>query len=186
MKGLLLIVAILMSATAAMGDKIFRQDFEGAQFPPNSWHTRGDWVRKNAGGNHYAYGWVKVKGLAYGTTLYSRQFWGRYNWSLMITFRYAAWKTGDLWTDTANVSVSGAYGEEYRKELRYSRDWRRCTFLTPELGRGKFYELSFHTGGSSPEGKVGALYYKVDDVRLAYCLAPVNPTSLGRVKAVFR
>ena len=60
------------------------------------------------------------------------------------------------------------------------------TWVTPELGRGSPYRVFFHVSGVAAEGKEGRVDFDFDDVRVEYCDTAVNPTSLGRVKAVFR
>jgi hypothetical protein len=180
-----IIAAALICATAAMGDVIFRQDFEGTKFPPTFWYVDyGNWTTESVGGNHYAHGWIHAKSGSSGSRLGSRQFWGRYNWKIKVSFRYQAWKTGDFLGDIVDIDVWGK--NSFRKELTYSRNWRRFSWVTPELGNGSHYRVFFFTGGNTAEGKEGRIYFNVDDVRVEYCDTAVSPTSLGRVKALYR
>ncbi len=185
MKWRYVLMSALAFASAAAARTIVNEDFEGSEFPPKGWikmeAQNGDWVRKGAGGNHYAHGWVHSKGDLEDIVLQSYPFYVKAERVLTMTFRFSNWATGVFYADDVGVSCATFY-----RRMPYAKTWQPITWVMPPLLRGRYYDISFSASAWAAEGKEATIYFNVDDVRLTCCPPAVDPTSLGRVKALFR
>ncbi len=193
MKGVVIVaVGALAFAGATAARTLVNEDFEGAKFPPKNWEKyihreAGDWIRKSAGANHYARGWVRlIERQGRWVSLYTNSFYVRAGRQITITLRYSGWTTGAVWNDIIEIYLRGGLHRTYYKELPYSKNWQRLKWVLPELERGRDYRFEFHAAGIAPTGTKPTIYFNVDDVRATCCPPAVDPTSLGRVKALFR
>jgi hypothetical protein len=179
---LIIAVAAALAAVAAATPRLaLSEDFGGGQFPPAEWTTEGsgsgNWSWTNPGG--HARGNVSVAPFGnVKTKLKSAPFRVSAGTALYVLFRY---KT-DGFTEVKRYAVIG----EWRKSVPYTANhqWTLFTEDSTPMGPG-VYRLEFEmslSGGSHGMGGV----WDIDDVQVIRRNAAVDPTSLGRVKALFR
>ena len=184
--GKFLVIAVPAVALAAWvlatPPKAVEEDFEGSQFPPPGWRKSGEaiWYWKNAGG--YAEGYAECGSFGEArASLETLLFRVNKGTALRVEFLYRAYSGG--------MSEAGCYliiyGRWWRSIDSYRLNWTKFDEFTPLFPVGGEYRLEFRlrvSGGS--HGAMGKWF--LDDVLITRDNVAVDPTSLGRVKALFR
>ncbi|NIT35536.1 MAG: hypothetical protein GTN49_03380 [candidate division Zixibacteria bacterium] len=177
-------LAMAAAAWATPPKTYLEEDFSGMEFPPPGWTIRG--------GGTGTWGWINDSGSARGdaganrlesawTKLYSRPFNVPAMSQVRVKFRYRTRVSG---------SPAGL--------MFYIHVGRWSSYLEETLG--KWYEFDkilpvFIEGGDVMAGWEiyvgggifgGGGYLWVDDIRITEYNVGVDPTSLGRVKALYR
>lgn len=175
-------ITVVAAATlsAATPPEAVREDFEGSRFPPAGWKTKGSgsgtWNWYNGGGHARVF--VAVAPFSTITTsLKSHPFRATPNTRLRVRFRYMT----DGFAASYYVKIGG-----WKKSVRYelSHEWRSLEANTTPLQGGQYrvtFELTLIGGSHGMETVWG-----IDDVVITRDNIGVAPTSLGRVRALYR
>lgn len=174
-------LAVTGAASGASPSKPVDEDFSGSTFPPEGWSVAGSgsgsWSWQNAGG--YARGTVNVPPFGdVETSLRTFGFRVTGGTQVRITFIY---KT-DGFTEARRYIRLGA--ESTYVAYTMNHEWTPFSdYMAPTVS-GE-YKLEFYftlSGGSHGMHSV----WDVDDVEVTLANTAVAPTSLGRVKALYR
>lgn len=159
----ILILLVLMASIVWGRTLITYQDFEGSQFPPQDWENNG-WTREGTS-NH----WASFHDHDFehcGLSIYTDS-----GTPTSITLTYG-WVNYTVYRDTA---VSGFVSFQ---------DYGDDGISYINLHERSHYKIEFKAkkeGGEWPTG-----YVQLDNVRITECATPIEPSSLGKVKAIFK
>ncbi|UCH77449.1 MAG: hypothetical protein JSU81_06835 [Candidatus Coatesbacteria bacterium] len=186
--------AVLLPLLAgASGEKLWEERFEGTAFPPPGWQKLGtgawDWTRETEGLNHFAYGFAFA---AYGTSseseLRSKTFSLESGQQLFITFRYKGVTSGAPINYSRIVGLYAPNLTCWEAALPPYASWVTYRGPTAEVPatRDDYYFAWVLKTSSNPSGPGGLINASVDVVVVERRFPAVGPTSLGRVKALYR
>jgi hypothetical protein len=157
------------------------EDFSGGTFPPQGWYSNGSgsgsWSWQNNGG--YAQGYVNVGSLQSVTTsLYTFYFHITGGTTVHVDFNY---KT-DGFPECSRYVNLGTWGTSVPYTMNH--EWTPFTDSTAPSSSGDYqleFRMVFHGGSHG-----GSSVWHVDDVVVTLENTAVSPTSLGRVRALYR
>jgi hypothetical protein len=192
------IVIAALAATAALSwpsppGQILHEDFEGATFPPPGWRvvTSGEgghyWERRYES-SYYAHGQISlVHGQYPHARLVSRYLSLKVGDTVTLKFRYKAGYSGHRWAPGWIVEIRGP-GYIRGNYLNLAPSWSQYERTFPRISTASDrYYVEWHLlSRVQYGGSYGYAWYWVDDVYLLGDTTSVAPTSLGRVKALFR
>jgi hypothetical protein len=160
------------------------EDFEGARFPPTGWTVdgSGDWGWSNPGG--YADGYAtSTVGHTAECSITSPQFYLDGGTRVRAAFRYEATGYGGAPADHAIVLRGGGYHMAYG--LPRTTGWRAYEWLSPFAPAYDYFRISWVATVYSPYSS-GTAILRLDDVDVRLYNISIAPTSIGRVKALYR
>jgi hypothetical protein len=184
-------LAVAAAGGATPPRTVLKEDFKSTTFPPTGWRlektgTGATWVRRAQGETAYAYGRWAGSGtaeaaahlispkltLAAGTVLDAEFcFEGTYTGSLESRFREMVLMKGTrrIWSKRCEETAWICYREK----------------LSPLAQGGSDYEFWWSYGGKAG-GSTGIVTFSVNGILIVEDNTAVVPTSLGRVRALFR
>lgn len=189
-----LTAALLLPLLAgASGEKLWEETFEGTAFPPAGWEKRGsgawDWSRETEELNHFAYGFAFATGGASSESeLRSTNIPLESGEHLTITFRYKGVTSGTPVNYSRKVGLYAPNLTCWEADLAPFTSWVGFRRLTPAVPatREDYYFAWVLATSSNPSGPGGLINVSVDVVTVVRHFPAVGPTSLGRVKALYR
>ncbi|MGD8718192.1 MAG: hypothetical protein PVH29_05150 [Candidatus Zixiibacteriota bacterium] len=192
-KGFIAITALALAVAGVAGGAILEEDFSDATFPPDGWsviiENHGmeiiEWERFNVGGNYCARGHVFGYYESTGSTTLATKSIPLTGAPTCVSFKYYSDSDGAL-TYLLRLQLWQGGMARWSQDLPHSENWAqvRVNFPTYMIGDyGVGWKLSGENG--SPHGPRGNGYFYVDDVVVEENTG-ISPTSLGRVKALYR
>jgi hypothetical protein len=186
--------AILLPLLAgASGEKLWEEKFEGTAFPPPGWQKLGtgawDWSRETEELNHFAYGFAfAASGASSESELRSKKISLESGQQLSITFRYKGVTSGSPINYSRKVGLYAPNLTCWETDLTPYASWVDFQRLTTAVAatREDYYVGWVLKTSSNPSGPGGLINVSVDVVIVERCFPAVGPTSLGRVKALYR
>lgn len=186
--------AILLPLLAgASGEKLWEETFEGTAFPPPGWQKLGtgawDWSRETEELNHFAYGFAFASaGASSQSELRSKKISLESGQPLTVTFRYKGVTSGTPVNYSRKVGLYAPNLTVWETDLTPYTSWvdfQRLTTAVPAT-REDYYVAWKLATSSNPSGPGGLINVSVDVVVVEQHFPGVGPTSLGRVKALYR
>jgi hypothetical protein len=177
-------LAAITALAAAAPPILVKEDFEGELFPPPGWSVdgSGDWGWSNARG--YANGYAtSTVGHTASCSITSRRFSLDGGRRVRVVFRYEATGCGDAPTDHSINLVGG--GHTVADGLPKTGGWTNYEWLSPEAPAYATFRISWVATVYSPDSS-GTGILRLDDVVITLYNVAVGPTSIGRVKALYR
>jgi hypothetical protein len=180
MKRFLALALLAVAPALANPPTAVDEDFGGSQFPPSGWTVDGEsrtWSWEDGGG--YAKG-VAECGAAPDsgwTALYSPPFRVNKGTTLRVQFRY---RTYCVEYETRYVRIG-----TWRKFMGWGQEWMDFDEATTAFEVGGEYQAEFVLSVAGGSYAIWA-EFDVDDVVITRQNVGVDPTSLGRVRALFR
>jgi hypothetical protein len=185
-KAALVLIPLAAAATlCGAAPLIFvEEDFEGSQFPPEGWsvHGMGDWGWSNPGG--YADGYAtSTVGSTASCSIRSPWFHLEGARRVRAVFRYVATGYGSAPTDHSIYLVGGGGSGGYT--LPKAAGWEDYDWTSPPAWAYDDFRISWVATVYSPYNS-GTGILRLDGVVLTLYNVDVSPTSIGRVKALYR
>ncbi|UCH77447.1 MAG: hypothetical protein JSU81_06825 [Candidatus Coatesbacteria bacterium] len=161
------------------------EDFERADFPPPGWHTEGKetaWTRGAGTNNHYARGNLVVERGTSWASLVTRNFALKTSGQITLRLHYIAGLQGDG-EGKRTVTLRRGTNELWKTELTAPWSWTKLKVTLGPYRRGDNYNLEFKVTGAA--STIATVWLYVDNLHVRECETAVEPTSLGRVKALY-
>ena len=177
-------LAVVAVAGATTPPPFVDEDFEGSRFPPAEWSVDGSgvWGWSNPGG--YADGYAtSTVGHTAECSITSPPFHLEGGSRVRAAFRYVATGYGGAPTDHAIVLRGG--GHHIANTLPRTTGWTKYEWLSPSAPAYDDFRVSWVATIYSPYSS-GTGILRLDDVVITLYNIPVAPTSLGRVRALYR
>jgi hypothetical protein len=172
------------AAVQATPPPFVEESFEGSRFPPTGWTVdgSGDWGWSNPGG--YADGYAtSTVGHTASCSITSPQFYLDGGSRVRAAFRYVATGYGGAPTDHAIYLRGG--GHHIANKLPKTSGWSKYEWLSPFASAYDYFKISWVATVYSPYSS-GTGVLRLDDVVITLYNIPVAPTSIGRVRALYR
>ena len=181
------VIAVLAFSTAvgaAVSAPLVEENFEGSRFPPDGWTVDGVgvWGWSNPGG--YADGYATA--TAENTSqcrINSPPFRLEVAGRVRASFRYEATKAGDV-RAFFEIEISRE-GYEYWQGIPSTTGWEYYEWFSPVAPANVYHRISWLATVYCPYNS-GTGVLRLDDVVLTAGTVCVQPTSIGRVKALYR
>jgi hypothetical protein len=162
------------------------EDFERKNFPPQGWRTEGNetvWTRGAGTHNYYARGNLVVERGSSWASLVTRDFALAASGKINLRVLYIAGLQG--YGDGARtVALRRGTNVLWKRELTAPGSWTKLNETLGPFRRGGDFNLEFKVTGST--SSIVTVWLYVDDIHVRECETAVEPTSLGRVRALYR
>jgi len=197
----IVLMLILLSTGFSFAIVIFQTDFSSHDFPPPGWtiensNSYGNWTRSTYGqpDNPYAKGQVSIStGPANGSTtlvtdyfsanegdILQVSFLGRRGWTHPeYSFYGMSWYIR-LRLDSTNVWSQSLSSTPF--------GWTPTSVSIPITVTAASYRFTWYVSGSVPGSEYPgcSFFFDLDDVLIIRTANPVEPTSIGLMKAIYR
>lgn len=189
MKKVIMMAATLLVVVAvAQGvEPRLWEDFERVNFPPKGWYTEGNetvWSRGASTYDYYARGNLTVETGSSWASLVTRDLPLKTSGEINLRVHYIAGYTGDG-SGKSTVALRRGTTEVWSLELRAPVAWWKLNTTLGPYKKADNYNLRFTVTGTASRSMLTAWLY-VDNIHVRECATAVAPTSLGRVKALYR
>ncbi|MGD8718193.1 MAG: hypothetical protein PVH29_05155 [Candidatus Zixiibacteriota bacterium] len=177
-------LAATAALCAATPPAFVEEDFEGSQFPPEGWTASGsgsDWGWSNPGGYADGYATSTVASTA-SCRIYSPPFYLEGAQRVRATFRYVATGSGGAPTDHAIYFTGNGV---CASSLPKTTGWEYYEWVSPSAWAYTDFRIGWVATVYSPYNS-GTGILRLDDVEIVLYNVGVSPTSIGRVKALYR
>lgn len=177
--------SVLLAGAAPATFIRLSEDFEGPKFPPEGWVAEGNagaWTRGWEVGNHFARGYSEIRYGSFSASLLSRHFKLRSTGKYRLYFKYKAGFLG-RGAGLCTVALRRGLPVAWERGLLSSGDWSVFDELFDHFPMNEDLFLEFRFAGTAMNA---IIWLSVDDVVLRECVLPVEPISLGRVRALYR
>ncbi len=186
-KAMMLALALLVLAAVAAGvEPRLWENFERVNFPPKGWDTLGNetvWSRGAGTHNYYARGNLVVERGSSWASLVTRDFALETSGKINLRVLYIAGVQG--YGDGARtVALRRGTNVLWKKKLTAPRNWTKLNETLGPYRKGDDFNLEFKLTGTTVS--IVTVWLYVDDIHVRECATAVEPTSLGRVKALYR
>jgi hypothetical protein len=181
------LAALALAAVALGVQPRLWEDFERVNFPPRGWYTEGNetvWSRGASTYDYYARGNLTVETGSSWASLVTRDFPLKTSAEINLRLHYIAGYTGDG-SGKSTVALRRGTTEVWSKDLKAPVAWTRLNTTLGPYKRADNYNLRFTVTGTASRSLLTAWLY-VDNIHVRECATAVAPTSLGRVKALYR
>ena len=181
------LVALALAAVAQGVEPRLWEDFERVHFPPQGWYTEGNetvWSRGASTYDYYARGNLTVESGSSWACLVTRDFPLKTSAEINLRLHYIAGYKGDG-SGKSTVALRRGTTELWSRELRAPVAWTRLNVALGPYKKADNYNLEFKVAGTASRSLLTVWLY-VDDIHVRECATAVAPTSLGRVKALYR
>jgi hypothetical protein len=162
------------------------EDFERLDFPPQGWYTQGNetvWSRGAGPYNHYARGNLVVERGSSWASLVTRDFALKTSGQITLRLHYIAGLQGDGEGESTVTLRRGTIGR-WEIALSAPRAWTKLKMTIGPYEKADNYNLEFRVRGVTLS--IATVWLYVDNLHLRECETAVEPTSLGRVRALYR
>jgi hypothetical protein len=187
-KGFITIAAVTMMAAAAFPTptKIVEEDFEGSQFPPRGWGKYGLCFRTWEGGNYYAD--CDARSPYYNARIWTYTFALERGTRIKIKFRYRnGYEGSEYWWHSEVELIKGyPFYPVWSLELALCRTWGLFDYFTEHVTETRTDYRVMWEVACNPYNGTPRAWLSFDDVLVTRDALSVEPTSLGRVRALYR
>jgi hypothetical protein len=194
MQALTLGALYISLASAAAGRIIIDQGFEKERFPPPHWRIGAskppytNWTSEYAGGNWYACGHVGGANTQGGAVLITKKFDIAECARITFQFDFKTNKTGYCLDERWRISL---INERYFRRTIWSEELKAWTWkkfkrtLPVDITPGDGFAVEWTVSGWTYDYE-SRIELAIDNVKVVETNTAVEPTSLGRVKALYR